>query len=99
MEKALVDYILAQRAEAAEFNKQENCWMGSLPHPDETEYWSMRVPSGTLKEFDRIELEESAYYATAEYTSKAYARSLNFSSWSDKALERHVKNIVEGVEV
>lgn len=93
MEQALVDYIMNQRKEAEEFSKQPGCWMGSMPHPDETEYWSERVPSGTLKEFNRIQLEEDAYYLTAEYTSKSYARSLNFSNWTDERIERHIENL------
>lgn len=93
MEQALVDYIMNQRKEAEEFSKQPGCWMGSMPHPDDTEYWSERVPSGTLKEFNRIQLEEDAYYLTAEYTSKSYARSLNFSNWTDERIERHIENL------
>jgi len=93
MEKALVDYIMAQRAEAEEFSKQPGCWMGSMPHPDETEYWNQRVPSGTLAEFNRIELEESAYYLTADRISKSYARSLDFHNWTDQRIERHIENI------
>ena len=79
MEQALKDYIMKQRQEAEEFSKQPGCWMGSMPHPDDTEYWTQRCPSGTLKEFNRIELEESAYYANADAYSKSYARSLDFS--------------------
>ena len=93
MEQALVDYIMNQRKEAEEFSKQPGCWMGSMPHPDDTEYWSERVPSGTLKEFNRIQLEEDAYYLTAECTSKSYARSLNFSNWTDERIERHIENL------
>ena len=93
MEKALVDYINAQRKEAEEFNKQPGCWMGMMPDPTDVEYWSQRVPSGTLKEFNRIELEESAYYITADYVSKSYARSLDFKNWSDRAIERHIENV------
>ena len=33
MEKELVDYINAQRAEAEEFSKQPGCWMGSMVEP------------------------------------------------------------------
>lgn len=95
MEQALVDYIMAQRAEAEEFCKKPGCWMGSMPHPDDTEYWSSRVPTGTLKEFMRIQLEEDAYYITADYVSKSYARSLDFRNWSDEKIERHIDNITE----
>ena len=79
MEKALVDFILAQRKEAEEFSKQPGCFMGMMPAPSETEYWSERVPSGTLAEYKRIELEEDAYYSTAEAFSKGYARSFDYS--------------------
>ena len=93
METALVDYINAQRKEAQEFSKQPGCWMGMMPAATETEYWSDRVPSGTLKEYNRIQLEEDAYYITADYVSKSYARSLDFANWSDSAIERHIENI------
>ena len=65
MEKELIEKINAQRAEAIEFSKQPGCWMGMYVEPSDTKYWSGRVPSGTLKEFNRIELEEDAYYAVA----------------------------------
>lgn len=61
MEIALVDYINAQRKEAEEFSKQPGCWMGMIPAATETEYWNDRVPSGTLKEYNRIQLVEDAY--------------------------------------
>ncbi len=41
----------------------------------------------------RIQLEEDAYYITADYVSKGYARSLDFANWSDSAIERHIENI------
>ena len=90
MEQALKDYIMKQRQEAEEFSKQPGCWMGSMPHPDDTEYLTQRCPSGTLKEFNRIELEESAYYANADAYSKSYARSLDFSKMTDKELEEEI---------
>tara|TARA_B100000497_G_scaffold126040_1_gene163863 strand:- start:282 stop:593 length:312 start_codon:yes stop_codon:yes gene_type:complete len=93
METALVDYINAQRKEAEEFSKQPGCWMGMMPSAAETEYWSDRVPSGTLREYMRIQLEEDAYYITADYVSKSYARSLDFANWKDSAIERHIENI------
>ena len=93
MEKDLVDYINAQRAEAEEFSKQPGCWMGKMVDPTDIEYWSERVPSGTLREFRRIELIEDAYYITADRTSKSYARSLDFSNWSDKNLKRHIERM------
>lgn len=99
MEVELIDYINAQRAEAEEFNKQPGCWMGSMPSADDHQYWSQRVPSGTLREFQRTELEEAAYYITADYVSKSYARSLDFKNWSDRNLERHIENICKESEV
>ena len=86
---------MAQRAEAEEFNKTPGNWMGMLPHPDDTEYWNERVPTGTLKEYNRVELLDTAYYVTADFVSKGYARSLDFANWSDRALERHVDNILQ----
>jgi hypothetical protein len=93
MEQDLKDYINNQRKEAEEFSKQPGCWMGAFPHPNETRYWSERVPSGTLKEWYRTQLEEDAYYLTAEKTSKSYARSLDFSNWTDERIERHMDRI------
>ena len=89
MEKALKDYIIAQRKEAEEFSKQPGCWMGMMPCHTDTEYWSERVPSGTLAEFQRSELEESAYYMAADAMSKSYARfmSSKFADMSDEELE------------
>ena len=93
MEKALYDYIMAQRQEAEKYSKQPGCFMGMMPHPEEFVYWSSRVPSGTLKELLRVELEESAYYITADRTSKSYARSLEFSKWTDEKLEAHIERM------
>ena len=87
MEQKLVDAINAQRAEAIEFSKQPNCWMGMYIEPSDTKYWSERVPSGTLKEFNRINLEEDAYYAVADAYSKSYARSVDFASMTDAEVE------------
>ena len=98
MEQKLIEKINAQRAEAIEFSKQPGCWMGSMPHPDDTEYWSQRVPSGTLREFMRIQLEEDAYYLTADRISKSYARSLDFSNWSDYNIQRHIDNLCKNEE-
>ena len=94
MSGALRDHIMDQRREAEEFSKQPGCFMGMMPHPDKTEYWSERVPTGTLEEYQRIVLVEDAYYITADRTSKSYARSLDFSNWSDKNLERHIEKMV-----
>ena len=88
MEQALRDYINAQRKEAREFSKQPDCWMGSMASTLNTKYWNERVPTGTLKEFKRIELEESAYYCIADAYSKSYARSIDFSWYSDKELKK-----------
>lgn len=88
MEKALVDYILAQHAEADEFMKTPGNFMGKMPAPTETKYWSERVPSGSLEEYKRIELEESAYYMAADAMSKSYARSLDLASMSDADLHQ-----------
>ena len=89
MEKALKNYIIAQRKEAEEFSKQHGCWMGMMPCHTDTEYWSERVPSGTLREFQRTELEESAYYLAADAMSKSYARFISpkLSGMSDQELE------------
>ena len=86
MEKKLVNYINAQRKEAEEFSKQPGCWMGSMVEPSDTEYWNDRVPSGTLVEFKRIQLEEDAYYCIADAYSKGYARSMDFASMTDEGL-------------
>ena len=93
LEKGLVDLINAQRAEAEEFSKQPGCFMGMMPAATELSYWESRVPTGTLKEYLRIELEETAYYITADRTSKSYARSLNFSNWSDQKIEEHIERM------
>ena len=98
MEQALVNYINAQRAEAAEFSKQPNCWMGSMVEPSDTKYWNERVPTGTLKEFKRIELEESAYYCIADAYSKSYARSIDFSWYSDKELKKEIDRACADME-
>lgn len=87
MEKSLYDHIMAQRAEAEAFTAAApGNFMGMLPHPDEFVYWSSRVPTGTMAEFERVELEESAYYMAADAMSKAYARSLDFSKLTNDEL-------------
>ncbi len=93
LDQGLVDLINAQRAEAEEYSKQPGCFMGMMPAPTELKYWESRVPSGTLKEYQRIELEECAYYLTADRISKSYARSLNFSGWADEKIEAHIERI------
>ena len=98
MEKELVDVINAQRAEAIEFSKQPNCWMGMYIEPSDTKYWSERVPSGTLKEFNRINLEEDAYYAVADAYSKSYARSFDFASMTDAEVEKIFDDACESME-
>ena len=87
LEKGLVDLINAQRAEAEEYSKQPGCFMGMMPEATNLEYWESRVPSGTLKEYKRIELEESVYYAVADAYSKGYAGSLRLDVWTDEELE------------
>ena len=98
MEQELIEKINAQRAEAIEFSKQPGCWMGMYVEPSDTNYWSERVPSGTLKEFDRITLEEDAYYTIAEAYSKSYARSFDFSSMTDAELETEIKSACDSME-
>jgi len=88
LEQGLIDLINAQRAEAEEFSKQPGCWMGMMPEATDLSYWESRVPTGTLKEYKRIELEESAYYMAADGMSKSYARSLNLREMSDADLEQ-----------
>ena len=98
MEQKLVDVINAQRAEAIEFSKQPNCWMGMYIEPSDTKYWSERVPSGTLKEFNRINLEEDAYYCVADAYSKSYARSFDFASMTDAELDEVIKDACDSME-
>ena len=98
MEQKLVDYINAQRKEAEEFSKQPGCWMGMMPEASDTQYWSERVPSGTLAEFNRIELEESAYYCVADAYSKSYARSFDFASMTDAELDKVIKDACDAME-
>jgi hypothetical protein len=95
LDKGLVDFINAQRAEAEEFSKQPGCFMGMMPEATDLQYWGSRVPSGTLKEYKRQELVESAYYITADRTSKSYARSLDFASWTDERIQRHIDRMCE----
>ena len=87
LDKGLVELINAQRAEAEEFSKQPGCFMGMMPEATELSYWESRVPSGTLKEYKRIELEEDAYYTIADAYSKSYARSFDFASMTDAEVE------------
>ena len=91
LDKGLVDLINAQRAEAEEYSKQPGCFMGMMPAATELSYWESRVPSGTLKEYLRIELEESVYYAVADAYSKGYARSLRLDVWTDEELEAELE--------
>ena len=91
LEKGLVDLINAQRAEAEEFSKQPGCFLGMMPEATDLEYWESRVPSGTLKEYKRIGLEESVYYAVADAYSKGYARSMRLSVWTDEELEAELE--------
>lgn len=99
MKNCLRNYIIAQHAEADEFSKGLGCWMGKLPNPRDTQYWNERVPSGTLQEFKRIELEEGTYYALADAYSKSYARSLDLASMSDDELNKLINDCVRYSEV
>lgn len=98
MDQDLINHINAQRKEAEEFSKKPGCWMGSLPAADDYDYWSGRVPTGTLREFNRIELEESAYYAVADAYSKSLARAYNFSAMSDDELELIIEDACDSME-
>ena len=99
LEKGLVDLINAQRAEAEEFSKQPGCFMGMMPEATDLEYWESRVPSGTLKEYKRIELEESVYYAVADAYSKGYARSMRLEVFTDEELEVELESAIKMLEV
>ena len=98
LEQGLVDLINAQRAEAEEFSKKPGCWMGKMVEASDLEYWESRVPSGTLKEYNRIELEESVYYAVADAYSKSMARSMNLSVWTDEELEAELDAACKMIE-
>ena len=91
LDQGLVDLINAQRAEAEEYSKQEGCFMGMMPEATELVYWESRVPTGTLAEYKRIELEESVYYAVADAYSKGYARSMRLDVWTDEELEAELE--------
>lgn len=91
LEKGLVDLINAQRAEAEEFSKQPGCWMGMMPEATDLSYWETRVPTGTLKEYNRIELEETCYYMLCDAYSKSMARSLRYSVMTDEELEAEIE--------
>lgn len=98
LDKGLVDLINAQRAEAEEFSKQEGCFMGKMPEATELKYWETRVPTGTLKEYNRIELEETCYYMLCDAYSKSMARSLRYSVMTDEELEAEIEaagNMIE----
>jgi hypothetical protein len=91
LDQGLVDLINAQRAEAEEFSKQEGCFMGMMPEATELKYWAERVPTGTLKEYKRIEREETCYYMLADAYSKGYARNLRLSVWTNEELEAELE--------
>jgi hypothetical protein len=91
LDQGLVDLINAQRAEAEEFSKQPGCWMGMMPEATELAYWESRVPSGTLKEYKRIEREETCYYMLCDAYSKSYARNLRLSVFTDEELEAEIE--------
>ena len=98
MEQKLVDYINAQRKEAEEFSKQPGCWMGMMPEATDVDYWSERAPCGTLKGFQRIELEEGAYYAVADAYSKSYARCLDLASMTDAELNEVIDDAIATIK-
>ena len=91
LDQGLVDLINAQRAEAEEFSKQPGCWMGMMPEATEPKYWAERVPTGTLKEYKRIEREETCYYMLCDAYSKSYARNLRLSVFTDEELEAEIE--------
>ncbi len=99
LEQGLVDLINRQRAEAEEFSKQEGCFMGKMPEATELVYWESRVPTGTLAEYNRIELEESVYYAVADAYSKGYARNLRLSVWTDEELQAELEAACAMIEI
>ena len=91
LDQSLVDLINAQRAEAEEFSKQEGCFMGMMPEATELKYWAERVPTGTLKEYKRIEREETCYYMLCDAYSKSYARKLRLSVFTDEELDAEIE--------
>lgn len=99
LDKGLVDLINAQRAEAEEFSKQPGCFMGMMPAASDLSYWESRVPSGTLAEYKRIELEEDAYYSTAEAFGKGYARSFDYQSMTVAELIEMCDDASEFIEM
>lgn len=99
LEQGLVDLINAQRAEAEEFSKRPGCFMGMMPEATDLTYWESRVPSGTLKEYKRIELEESVYYAVADAYSKSYARGLRLDVFTDEELEVELEAAVAMIQM
>ena len=99
LEQGLVDLINAQRSEAEEFSKKPGCFMGMMPEATELAYWESRVPSGTLKEYKRIELEESVYYTVADAYSKGYARSMRLDVFTDEELEAELEAAVAMIQM
>ena len=99
LEQGLVDLINAQRAEAEEYSKRPGCFMGMMPEATDLTYWESRVPTGTLKEYKRIELEESVYYAVADAYSKGYARGLRLDVWTDEELEVELEAAVAMIQM
>ena len=91
LDQGLVDLINDQRAEAREFSMTPGCYMGMMPEATDLSYWETRVPTGTLKEYKRIELEETAYYMLADAYSKSMARSLRYSVMTDEELEAEIE--------
>ena len=99
LDQGLIDLINAQRAEAIEFSKKPGCFMGMMPLATDLEYWESRVPSGTLKEYKRIELEESVYYALSDAYGKSYARFFDLSSFTSDELKSLYKDACQSISM
>ena len=46
-----------------------------------------------MAEFERVELEETAYYLAADAMSKSYARSIDFTQLTNEELENFCKEM------
>jgi len=87
MEQILIEHIQSQRAEAEAYTAAApGNFMGKLPCHTDDVHCSPRVRSATMEEYQRIDLEESAYYLAADAMSKSYARSLDFSTLTNDQL-------------
>ena len=99
LDQGLVDFINAQRAEAEEFSKRPGCFIGMMPEATDLTYWESRVPTGTLAEYKRIELEESVYYAVADAYNKSTARKLRLEVFTDEELEAELEAAVAMIQM